>query len=384
MSETVYEELAKELERGGPEAAFTRLAERLKADKKHHELFDARLMQARHRLGLPIVLASGLDDLPEPQRTQVEAAYLDACREAGGLLLEEGRVREAWMYLRPVGDKPAVAAALARIEPTDENLEEIIEVALHEGTSPKRGFELVLGHYGTCNAITMFDSTMHRQPREARQEVAGLLVRHLHKELVRNLQAEVARQEGQPPQESSIAALVADRDWLFSADNYHIDTSHLSAVVRFARYVTEPEVLRLALDLTEYGRRLSRQYQYAGEEPFADAHVAHALFFRAQLGEGVEEALAYFRERAEAAAGQGAGPAEVYVALLNRLGRHRDALEASAALIPPNVPVAGFAPTPSELARLSGDFARHREICRSRGDLLGYTAALMEERAAAR
>jgi hypothetical protein len=349
----LFDELTAELARGGPDAALGRLAERLKEQKKYHELFDTRLMQARHRLGLPVVLGSGLDDLPEPQRTDVEAAYLEACRETGGLLLEEGRLREGWMYLRPVGDKAAMAAALARIEPSDENREEVIEVALHEGLLPRKGFELVLGHYGTCNAITMFDSTMHRQPREAREEVAALLVRHLHKELTRNLQAEIARQEGQPATETTIAGLVADRDWLF---------------------------------LTEYGRRLGRQYQYAGEEPFVDAHPAHALFFRAQLGEAVEEALDYFRGRAEAAepAQQGAGAAEVYVALLSRLGRHGEALEASAALIPPTAHVSGFAPTLSELARRAGDFGRHREICQARGDVLGFAGALVEESLAAR
>jgi hypothetical protein len=283
MPQPVFDELTNEISRGGVEAALTRLADRLREDEKYHDLFDARLMEARYRLGLPIILTSSLDDLPEPQRTQVENAYLESCREVGGMLLAKGRVREAWMYLRPVGDKPAVAEALRRLEPTDENTQEIIDVALHEGVSPRYGFELVLKQYGTCNAITMFDSTMHGQPRPQREDVARLMVRHLHGELARNLRAEVARHEGGQPTETTILGLVADRDWLFESDNYHIDTSHLHAVVRFARQTTDEESLRLAADLTEYGRRLSRQYQYPGEEPFVDSHPTHALFFRAQL-----------------------------------------------------------------------------------------------------
>ena len=381
MPSPVFEELTSEISRGGVEAALTRLSERLCEEQKYHDLFDARLMKAHYRLGLPIILTASLDDLPEPQRSQVENAYLEACREVGAMLLEKGRVREAWMYLRPVGDKPAVAAALRRIELTDENTQEIIDVALHEGVSPRYGFELVLKQYGTCNAITMFDSVMHGQPRPQREDVARLMVRHLHGELIRNLRAEVAKQEGAQPAEQTIRELVSDRDWLFDADNYHIDTSHLHAVVRFARQTTDEESLRLATDLTEYGRRLSRQYQYPGEEPFVDSHPTHALFFRAQLGEQVEEALAYFRERAEAlpVAQHGPLPLETYVTLLARLGRHREALDALARLAPPGSQLSGFAPTMLELARTAGAFDRLMEICQERGDLLGFTAGLVEK-----
>src|SRR5262245_50619666 len=122
-----FDDLQTEIASGGPQAVFARLAEGLKADKKYHELFDARLMEARHKLGLPVILTSSLDDLPEPQRTQVENAYLEACREVGGLLLADGRVREAWMYLRPAGEKAAVATALEKLEPAEENVQEVIE-----------------------------------------------------------------------------------------------------------------------------------------------------------------------------------------------------------------------------------------------------------------
>ena len=37
--------------------------------------------------------------------------------------------------------------------------------------------------------------------------------------------------------------------------------------------------MELAWDLTEYGRRLGRQFQFAGEEPFVDAYPASGLFF---------------------------------------------------------------------------------------------------------
>jgi hypothetical protein len=284
------------------------------------------------------------------------------------------------MYLRPVGDKTLVAEAMAKVEPREDNVEELIEVALHQAVCPRLGFQLVLKNYGTCNAITMFDSHMYERPKGERQEVAALLIAHLHEELKDNLVAEITRQEGTPPREPSLEALVADRDWLFADGSYHIDTSHLSATVRFARVVEDPAVLRLAVDLTEYGRRLGSQYQYAGDEPFADCYTEQGLFFRAQLGERVDEALKLFGEKARQLNTEehGTAPAEVYVALLARLGRHREAIDALHELIPTGTRLTGFAPSMSELAQASGEYQRMAAICRDRGDLLGYAAGLVQ------
>ena len=70
-------------------------------------------------------------------------------------------------------------------------------------------------------------------------------------------------------------------------------------------------------------------------------------------------------------------PAEVYVTLLARLGRHGEALEALITLVPPGAQTSGFAPTMMELTRLSGGYDRYMQACRDRGDLLGFTAALV-------
>lgn len=382
MTNTDFDQLQTTLQQEGIPAMLDRLADRLREEKKYHELFDARLLAGRHRLGLPVILTSTLDELPEPQRTQVEDSYLDACREVGNLLLADGRVREAWMYLRPIGDREAVAAALEKIEPDDERLEQLIEVALHEGVHPELGFRLVLEHYGTCNAITMFDGMMHERPRSQQQGVVRLLVRHLHNELSANIRADIERREGagKAPPAASLEELLTARPELVADDNYHIDTSHLGATVRFARLAEDAETLRLALDLTEYGRRLSPQYQYPAEEPFRDAFTAHGHFFRAQLGEGVDEALAYFRDKAEALplAEHGPGPAETYIALLARLKRYEEAIDASLSLLPPGTATSRFAPSLLELSCLAGQYERLLATSRERGDLLGFAAGLVQ------
>lgn len=398
LDPTSFDAIHEALSSGGVPGALAQLASELTRSQSYHELFDARLMQARHRLELPLLLSTPIDDLPVETREPLETAYLDACREVGQLLLGEGRIREAWMYLRPVGDKRAVAEALREIEPSDEQVEPLIEIALHEGVDPELGFQLVLDRYGTCNAISLFDAAASRLPPAQRTALAGLLVRHLHGELIANLRADIERRgaEHAPPtaaeasgrdsNQESIAALLVDRDWLFADDNYHLDTSHLSAVVRAARLVTDAQTLRLAIDLTDYGRRLSASYQYPGEAPFEELYPQSAQFFRAQLGENVDDALACFGERARStdATQAPAGPAETYVVLLARLKRWSEAIQASIVLLPPGATTSGFAPSLMELSRMAGDYGQLVEQSRQQGNLLTYAAGLLESRRAAR
>jgi hypothetical protein len=387
MSDATFDQLQAALDSGGTTALLDRLVAELRVQGKYHELFDALLLQARHRLGLPVIITAPLEDLPEPVRTQVEDSYLAACREVGGLLLGAGNLRAAWMYLRPVGDKQLVAAALAKIEPDEDNLEDIIEIALHEGMAPGLGYQLVLEHHGTCDAISTFEAALSGRPRGDQQIAAALLVQHLYRELVASLREDIRRHEGTDTSETSLVALLADRDWLFSNNNYHIDTTHLAATVRFARVVDDPQVLRLAIELTEYGRQLSRQFQYSGEEPFVDLYATHALFFRALLGEGeeVESALQFFRDRAAAVKVEESGTlaAETYISLLARLGRFSAAVDAAAELLPSKVRGGGLAPSLLELSQQAGSYDRLLETARAKDDLVSYCAGLLARRGGA-
>jgi hypothetical protein len=397
MFVTVFEKLETTLACGGVEPALAELADHFAAQRRYHELFDVRLMQARHQLEMPIVLATTLDELPEPQRSQLENAYLDACREAGRLLLAAGNVREAWVYLRPTGEANLVADALKKIEPTDDNLSELVGVALHEGVAPPYGYGLILSHYGTCNAITTFDAEMGRFRREDQQAAATLLLEQLHRDVSENVRAHIKQHEGaaaagaeavgaEPASAVTLDQLVAGRDWLFENGNYHIDTTHLTAGVRIARILDDRDALRLAWELTEYGRRLDKQYQFSGEEPFADVYPSYGLFYGAQLGKQVEESVAYFREKADSLSveSEGSLPAEVYVALLARLGRTAEAIDASARLLPTGTRTTGFAPSLLELSRTSGDYAVLRETSRQRGEVLPFAVALIAGKGASK
>ena len=72
-----------------------------------------------------------------------------------------------------------------------ERLGAVIEVAFNHGVNPRRGFELILEHYGTCSAISAFEG-LPATTRPVRIACAERLIRHLHGELSANLRADIA------------------------------------------------------------------------------------------------------------------------------------------------------------------------------------------------
>lgn len=281
------------------------------------------------------------------------------------------------MYLRPTGETESMAAALVACNPSDDQIETLVEIALQEGVAPAWGYQLVLDRYGACSAITMFDQAAHGRTKSQRQAMAAVLVRHIRRELLANVRADIEQRESASlPAHATLAELVASRPELFENLNYHLDSSHLAATVRIARLLEDAGTLRLAADLCEYGRRLDSSYQYPSEEPFRQLYPASQLFFGAQFGERVEEALAHFGERARSlpVSEHGSTAAEVYIALLARVGQPQEAMEAAAALLPPGSALA-MAPSLLELVALGADLPRALDLLRNQGDLVSFAAA---------
>ncbi|MDP6443999.1 MAG: hypothetical protein QGG36_25155 [Pirellulaceae bacterium] len=374
-----FEELEGALASGGEGAVLDELIEQLRSSKQYHELFEALKMRARRQINLPLLYSDNGDELDESLREGLENGLFEACREVGQLLLSDGKVREGWMYLRPVGDREMAAQLIGAIEANDDNLDELVEVCLHEGVDAERGFRLVLDSFGTCNAITTFESLVHQRPKEELLAAAKLLVKHVHDELSATLRADIAQQEGEELADAPIADLVADRDWMFGEHSYHIDTTHLASTIRYARLLEDKQLLRLALDMTEYGRRLHQQFQYEGDEPFTDLYPSHALFFQALLGENVEPALEFFLDKAKTidAYEFGAGSVETYIDLLARVGRVDDAIQALVELTPDNAHLTGQAPSLLELSQRAGDYSQFIAHCRAKNDLLGFATGLL-------
>ena len=257
----------------------------------------------------------------------------------------------------------------------------MVEVAFNQGVHPRKGFGLILDHYGTCSAISAFESLPADEA--TRVACADRLVRRLHADLTSNLRGEIARR-GQPlpPEGTSLGDLIAGREWLFVDDSYHLDVSHLASTVRLSPLLADPETIALAVGLTDYGRNLSERHRYEGDPPFEDHYADHAVYLRAVLGQDAEAAIARFRSKLPAPdpdSRDEAIEAQVLVRLLVRLTRLEEALDVAADYLA-HLPDSALAcPSVAELCRTLGRLDRLAEIARGRGDLVNYAAAKLSQ-----
>jgi hypothetical protein len=386
-----FDDLDRSLREAGPAAALELLIGRLDDRGDFRALLDALLLKARHDLGLPLVQLGNLGDLPDDLRTRYEDRYIEAIRTVGGKLLAAGEIPAAWPYFRAIGETEPVVKAIEAYEPGDgdETVGQVVEVAFTQGAAPRKGYELILKHFGTCSAVSAFE---HLPRDEAtRKACAGMLVRQVHEHLVGNLRAEIT-QRGQPlpAQGASVESLVAGRDWLFADDAYHIDISHLASTVRVSPLLDDPMELKLAADLTDYGRRLSDRHRYEGEPPFDDLYGDHGVYLKALLGRDADAAVEHFRSKldgspdelvdgdAEPSRRDDAVAAQVLVGLLVRLGRVDEAIAVSAEYLAGLPESALFCPGVAQLCQRAGRANELARIAREQGDLVHYTAAILQ------
>jgi hypothetical protein len=383
VEESAFDSVAGALRTGGPRAALERLTEHLSAAGEYRALLDALLLKARYELGLPLIASGSLSELPEPARTKYEEKYVDAIRLVGSKYLDAGDIPTAWAYYRAIAETGRVAQAILDYQPAenDEQLGAIIEVAFNHGVSLQRGFELILEHYGTCSAISAFEQ-LPPHDQAVRVACAERLIRHLHRDLSANLHSDIAsRGQLAPPEGSLIADLVRGRDWLFADDSYHLDISHLTSVVRMSILVTDPEVIGLAADLAEYGRRLSPRLLFEGPPPFERIFDDHGIFLRALLDQDVDAAIDHFRAKltpGDIESGEASPSAQTLVNLLVRLGRLGPAIEVASEYLAGLPDSALFCPSVAQLCQRAGEPERLATIARDHRELVNYTAALLQ------
>src|SRR5438128_2311813 len=324
MDSTVFDDLTGTMAGSGPGAAIEQLCQILREKKDYASLFYARLLKKRYELGVSPIPTGPSQDLPEETHEAYEEAIREAGREVGNLYLQQGDIPRAWVYFRMLGENDAVKAALDKYQPKDnDDLQQLVDIAFHQGVNPQKGFDLLLDRFGTCSAITMVSSQEMGMPSDVRDYCIRKLVRALHGELCQRLKAEIAHREGSAPDTTSVPALLAGRDWLFADDVYHIDISHLSAVVQMSIFLTGGDELPLARELCDYGKRLSPRFLGAGEPPFENLYQDYAVYLATLAGESVEQGIAHFRAKADKADPEkdGTRSAEVLVNLLLRLER---------------------------------------------------------------
>jgi hypothetical protein len=395
--QNLFETIEQTLATHGPAAAAQVLVDKSRNEQNYTELFEALKMLHRIELGLPAVQTdiASTGDGSEPGispdiQDQLDKRLISACREVGMAMLRQGKLQEGWMYMRAANDPKAAAEAIAEVPVTHENLDVILGLLVHEGVDVERGTKLSLEMRGTCNTITMLDSVVSMRGRAQQQAAVGALVEHLHAELLSSVKADIIRREkldaSSAPEAhairnaSTIASLVAPRPSLLRDGTYHLDTSHLSSTVRFARILDNPAQLRLAIDIAQYGRQLHSQYQYPSEEPFAELYPMSLAFFRALLGEHVEAALRMFLQKAESLDPQEHGTVaiETYADLLTRIGRPAEAMQFLIKRMPRGMRPFGIAPSLIELAESSGNFLPMMNHAKERGDVIGFAAAILQ------
>jgi hypothetical protein len=371
-----FEGLEQAFRSDGSTAAFEFLIRRALETKDYRLLFGARLMQTRHSLRLPLIETEPTINLSGEQLSSYENALKKAARETGELFLADGDIVSAWTYFKALNDPAPVAAAIEKVN-GGEQLDRVIEIAFHEGVNPRKGFELILEHHGICRAITLFGSN---RDHASRPVCLRSLVRTLYGQLTASLKETIASVEGATPDNASLAELIAGRPWLFEGTSSYVDSTHLTALLRFTPELEEPETLRMAVEMADYGRCLAPMFHFRGDPPFEDTYADHALYLGALLGQEVDQAIAHFRKKVTdtVAASVDTTPVEVLIELLVRLGRYGEAIQASLEFFPNSSTTPLSCASAIRLCQMAGDYRQLRELARERGDLLAFTAAVIQ------
>ena len=384
MTTPTFQPILAALDAGGPERAAEALVNLLRERREFDRLFDALLIRARLKLGLPVARPAGFEDVPDHLLPDFERAYIDAAREVGRQFLDEGDIPRAWTYLRTIREPQPVAEALDAIDPKAlpyDRTNALLEVALHDGANRIAGLRILLATHGTCNTITTTDQVLHLMTPDERRRTAALLVRDVYAGLAANLERDVESRLAGLSAPSSVRELIANRDWLFENGNYHIDVSHLHSVVRFARALTpaDPE-LQLAIELADYGSRLDRQLRYPADPPFDDYYAAHLAYFRVVAGVERDASLLYFRNRLKAELDEQDRRiiAYVLVDLLLRSDRPGEAAEIAAECLSDLEETGGF--SFASLCAQSGRFDLLRIAGEKADDPVRFAVAVIEER----
>lgn len=383
MRAETLDRIQSSLAQGGPDAAIARLCQDLKEEKDYPSLFYALLLKKRYELGASPIATGLNDDLPAAAQDAFEDGIREACRTVGNLFLEDGRIPQAFGYFRMIGDTAPVAQALDRLELSDDDeVQPLIDLAFQQGVLPKKGFDWLLQRYGICNAITTLTSGELPFPAEVRDYCKRRLIRTLHAELMGRLREEIKRRDGVEPTAATVADLIAGRDWLFSDDFYHIDLSHLNAVVQMAGQIEPSEETRLGRDLCAYGKKLSPKFIYATDPPFENAYRDYDVFLAILLGEDVDKNLEHFRKKADEADPETIGtyPAEVLVNLLLRLNRPAEALAVSRKHLARLGDMRLSCPSFVELCQRTGSYQALAEVAKELEQPVNYLAGLLAQR----
>ncbi len=383
MELTIFDELQTTLSAQGADAAIARLCESLRERKDLDKLFYALLLKKRHELGVSPIPTDPAQTLPESAHAPYEEAIRQAGRLVGRLYLDVGDIPHAWAYYRMIGEPQPVREALEKHQiKEDEDCQPVIEVAFHHAVHVEKGFDWILEKYGICSTITTVSSHQFSKPEHREYSIKGL-VRALYEQIRQRLTEEIVGREGKEPETQSVQAMIAGRDWLFADEIYHVDISHLSAIVQMSIELQPSPELDLARELCVYGQKLCPRLHNPGYPPFDDQYVDYGIYLDALAGVNVEKAIAHFKAKVENNDPQTAGtlPAEVLVNFLVRLKRPAEALQIVRRYLVGVGESQPACPSVVDLCKETNDYQTLAEVAREQNDPVHFMAGLLVARA---
>lgn len=361
-----------------PPAVDALIAE-LRSQGDHQALFYALLLRKRVELGVSPFPTGPASDLPPEAHADYEDAIRAAAHEVGGTLLAKGDIPAAWPYYRMLNEPEPVKQALRDFRPGDGvDVYPLVEIAWQQALLPERGFDLVLDSSGICSAVTMVQSADLRERPAVRDHCVSRLVEALVAQLRDRLTADAEHRGLAVPAGVSAAELVDRYPQLAADENYHVDVSHLSSVVQLAMQLPPGRAADSALELCDYGRRLSPALRGDPGVPFEATYDDYRPFLLASTGRDIDAGLDHFRAKLAATADDPDDArfvAEVLVALLDRVGRVAEALGVARKYLA-DAPAAHLSCAGVEdLAKRAGDFAGLAADAEAKGDPVTALAA---------
>lgn len=377
LDPAAFDRLRAALDAGGPAAAADKLADELRQAEDFQGLFYALLLKARVALGVTPFPTSPATELPPDTHDRYEAAILDAGRTVGGLLLERGQLAKAWGFFRLIGDAEPMRAALDTFNPgPDDDTYAVVEIAWQHGVHPKKGFDLILDRHGVCSAITMVGSADLGGKPDVRDYCVKRLIRALHEQLRERLLGDLRHRGIAVPDTATVPEMAAHD--IFADDMYHIDTSHLNSVVQFAGQLPPCDELKLAIELSRYGEKLSPNLRSDAAPPFENTYADYTPYLKVLAGIDADAGLKHFHAKLPAAKETGETyPAEVLVNLYLRLDRLTDAVAVAKEYLADTGGQELSCPPLVELARRAKDFGTVADAAKAGGDPVSYLAGLI-------
>src|SRR5262249_6091456 len=133
-----------------------------------------------------------------------------------------------------------------------------------------------------------------------------------------------------------------------------------------------------ARELCAYGERLSPTFKQEADPPFEESYRDYRILLDLFDRVDVEEGLEHFRNKIEPALVQGSTfPAEVYVNILLRIGRKREALEYAKKYLA-DVTRQTVCPAVYDLCQEMSDYEGLAESAKKRADGVSFLAGLIK------